>query len=270
MKSLLFFVAFLLAILNLKGQIQNGEFDAWTRIDTSGQPYDDLLYWDTNNEGLGNGLATTPNIRIQEGTDNGVAITTNYMFIDAISSGRIYQTISTDRLIDIDYLSKCDSIYENGACVVNIYDDEMQLVYTDSLKTKQADFTMRRISLSDLPNLDSDLITIEFEAAGTISVFNPIQGYAEFLLLNVNANYISSTTHTSPPTIAAFPNPFDSHINILHNHNETMPYVLFNAEGRLLKQGNESIINTRDLISGAYFIQFQTENGIITKQVSKR
>lgn len=259
----------LLVIGDLKAQIVNSEFDNWVTIDTSGQPYEDLLNWETNNEGLGNGFATTPNIRIVEGNDIGVSLTTGYNGIDGSYSGIISQIINTDKLLNIEYLSKCDSIFERGACIVNIYDETEALIFTDSLKLKESEYSIKNIDISDLSNLQSETIRIEFSAFGQIGAFEPFQAYSEFNLLKVDANYITSTYSQLSSQITLVPNPFSDQITIQENFNSKMQFHLFDSSGQLITKGNKYKIDTRTLDSGVYLIQIHLENEIITKRMIK-
>ena len=210
---------------SLNGQLLNGEFDNWTTIDTSGQAYDDLTEWYTNNNNSSGGAANTPNIRIIEGNDIGVSLSTSSLGLDGIYSGVISQWIDTDRLLDISYLSKCDSIYEGGACRVNIYDELNQLIYSESLSTPESVYSSKSIYVSQLPNLQSGLIKIEFEAFGHLGFFEPFQAYSKFNLLNVNANYISTTSSLSEGDFKVYPNPFNSKIS-LDIKNKSIEYYL--------------------------------------------
>jgi len=256
-------------IISLNGQILNSEFDSWTSIDTSGQPYLDLTEWDTNNVGKGNGLATTPNKRIQEGNDNGVSIASRFEGTDGLYSGTISQTITIDKLTFIEYLSKCDSIYEKGSCVVNIYSDNEYLIFTDSIKVEEINYSTKRISLANLQNTQTQNIKIEFKAFGQIGQWEPFQAYSEFNLLKVEANYISSTNRFESETVNTFPNPFNSSIDISTNDNQKVKYQLINSRGRVLDIGFGNKINTTKLNTGVYTIIIQTGEQLLTRKMIK-
>lgn len=229
-----------------------------------------LSNWNTNNEGLGNGLATYPNVRIEEGNDVGVSLRTAYGGIDGSYSGIISQTVTTERLNEITYLSKCDSIFDSGACIVNIYNDIEQLVLTDSLFTEELNYSTKTIDITQIQNLQSEFVTLEFIGFGQLGQLEPFQSYAEFNILNVNANYISSTSESQLYDTNVFPNPFNSTISIsISDINNYEGYIIYNSAGKFIKNGEGNTIDTRDLPRGKYFIQIDYDSNIITKAIVK-
>ncbi len=251
------------------GQIRNGEFDNWETIDSSGQPYQDLVGWDTNNEGNGFGFAVTASFEIIENNDAGVEITASYSGLDGLYSGIISQTIDFKGLVEINYLSKCDSIYERGACVVNIYDASDDIIYTDSIMQVETNYTTKSIDVSQLSLDNSDVITVEFRAFGQQGMWEDFQAYSEFNLLSVNANYISNSLDENLTIIKTYPNPFDKEIVIEVEDNKLIHYKLFDSQGTLVKTGFDNTISTIDLVNGHYVLEVINGLEVYTKQFIK-
>lgn len=271
MKSTLTFLCVLALSSNLFCQLLNGEFDNWTTIDTMGQPYEDLVGWNTNNETVQLFRATTPNVRFQEGADVGVFMSTSYQGLDGLSSGIISQYLDTEKLIDITYLSKCDSIADRGACVVNIFDEQDQLIYTDSVTVVESSFTVKTIEASQLQLDDNQKIKLEFQAFGQIGAFEVFQAYSEFLLLNASANYISATDKLADRhSLNVFPNPCRDKIYLRNPDTKDVGvYELLDANGKVVLSGQGAEIATSSLDSGFYFLVVKTEKGSQTRPIVK-
>ena len=253
------------------GQILNDEFDNWILVDTLGQSYQDLVGWETNNGNLGNGFATSPNLQISENNDAGVAITTNHQGIDGLSSGRIKQTITAFQLVDISYFSKCDSVFNQGACVVNIYDSADQLIYTDSIKQVEVNYTVKSIDVSLLALNNSNELTVEFVAFGQLGEFEEFQAYSEFNLLRVNSNYISSNIELNgTKSIGVYPNPFHEIVNLEIKNDMLAQYNLFDSKGRLIRNGIGNRIETVELVSGIYFLEVLTGDEAFVERIIKQ
>ena len=262
----------LLAYANVQyAQILNEEFDNWTTTSNMGQPYEDLEDWDTNNENVIGGFATAPNIEISVNGDKGVSLTTTYQGIDGHYSGIISQTISTYNLVKIEYLSKCDSIFDQGACVVNIYDSSNTIVYTDSLKQKEANYTVKTIDISTLSLSNSAILKVEFIAFGQLGSFEDFQAYSEFNLLHVKSKYLSNTLDTKlSNAVTVYPNPFDDIINFEVADVNTTEYQLLSVDGSLIKQGTGRSISTVDLAKGQYLLKVLYGGDIRIKRIIKQ
>lgn len=259
-----------IAFSKLNGQIVNNEFDNWVTIDTLGEPYEDLISWYTNNENSWNGLANNPNLKIFDGNDIGVSITASYGGIDGSYSGMISQIINIENLIDITYLSKCDSISDRGACVVNLYDESEMLIYTDSIKNKEAAYSEKKIDIIPLISSPSVLIRIEFKAFGQSGPFEPYQAYSEFNLLNVNSNYTSNTTNLHNNDILVTPNPFKTKIQIeIPDKLNYNGYKIYSLSGKLIMNGITTKIQTDKLQNGIYFIEVNTKNENFVRKIIK-
>jgi len=238
------------------GQILNNEFDNWILIETGGQPYNDLANWETNNtNSTVTSLATTPNFKITVNGDNGVSVITDFQGIDGISSGQISQTINASELSRIIYLSKCDSIYERGACVVNIYNAENNIIFTDSIKQKEIEYSIKTIEIDELPLNEYDLIIIEFVGFGSLGPWEEFQAYSEFNILNVKADYISKSKELEQvERLKVYPNPFNNIIQIEANK-ITPKYNLYSSTGTLIKKGLGRTLDLSNLTNGLYFLE---------------
>lgn len=252
-------------------QIQNEEFDNWILIDTLGESYQDLINWETNNVNLGNGFATVPNFEIIEGNDTGVSITSNHQGIDGLSSGRISQTISSVNLVNINYRSKCDSLFDFGACVVNILDSANNIIYTDSLKQEESSYSDKVISINDLALNGSEIITVEFVAFGQLGEFETFQAYSEFNLLSVNSEYMTSTNdqYYNNSTVV-YPNPFSEYINFQTKSDMPIDYELFGLDGSTVKIGSGNNVQTTEIATGQYLIRISQGQEVSIKQIVKR
>lgn len=238
------------------GQIINNEFDNWILIETGGQPYLDLVSWQTNNtNSTVTSLATTPSFKITVNGDNGVSVITDFQGIDGISSGHISQTISTGELNKINYFSKCDSIYERGACVVNIYNAANNIIFTDSIKQKEIEYSNKTIEINELSLNESDLIKIEFVGFGSLGPWEEFQAYSEFNILNVKADYISKTKELKQvERLKIYPNPFSNIIQI--EANKKIPkYNLYCSTGTLIEEGLGRTLDLSNLTNGLYFLE---------------
>ena len=260
---------FIFSVVHIQAQIINGDFNEWVIIDSTGQPYEDLVAWETNNIGLGNGFATSPNIKIQEGNDIGVSVRSEHEGIDGNYSGVISQVINAENLYRIEYLSRCDSIYERGACVVNLYDEMGGLVYTDSITSKEHYFSLKVLDISDIQELNSSMLKVEFKAFGQIGAFEDFLAYAKWDLLHVAAEYTSGSNAQSESLISIFPNPFDEQINISTIEKQKVRYSIYDLQGQLHLKGEASLIDTGRLPTGMYVIHVQYGEEIITKMLLK-
>lgn len=250
-------------------QIQNGEFNQWYLVEGIGQPYEDLVSWQTNNENDG-GLATTPNVEILVDNDSGVSITANYSGTDGKYSGKIKQTITSDNLISIRYLSKCDSIYDRGACVVNIYNENKDLLYTDSIKQKETNYKQSEIKTSELELVDSDSITIEFVSFGQIGYFEDFQAYSEFNLLGVFSDYITNTSEIKrKENVVIYPNPFKDKIRIEIDTKKGVNYNLYNSDGIKIRTGSGREIETSKFQTGIFFLEVIIDGEVEIKKIIK-
>ena len=260
---------FIFSVVHIQAQILNGDFDEWVIIDSTGQPYEDLVAWETNNIGLGNGFATSPNIKIQEGNDIGVSVRTEHEGIDGNYSGIISQVVNAENLNRIEHLSRCDSIYERGACVVNLYDDKGDLVYTDSITSKEHSFSLKVLDISDIQELNTSLLKVEFKAFGQIGNFEAFQAYAKWDLLHVAAEYTSGLNAQSESLVSIFPNPFDEQINISTTVKEKMRYFIYDLQGQLQHEGEAPLIDTGNLPTGMYVIHVHLGKNVINKKLLK-
>jgi hypothetical protein len=82
--------------------------------------------------------------------------------------------------------------------------------------------------------------------SGTVNVFDIVQ---QDLTLNV------------------FPNPTSNFINL--ESTETLPWELFDYQGRLIKSGQELIFNIQDFKNGLYFLKVKINNRIVVKKIIK-
>lgn len=253
------------------GQILNDEFDNWILIETGGQPYVDLVNWQTNNtNNTVTSLATTPSFKITINEDNGVSVTTNYRGIDGISSGKISQIVTADELNKITYFSKCDSIYELGACVVNIYNNSNEIIFTDSIKQSEINYTSKSIDIDELPINDSDSIKIEFVGFGSLGAFEQFQAYSEFNILSVKADYISNTMEIKEnERFKVYPNPFDNMVEMEAENSNYTEYNLYDSTGELITKGLGRTINTSNLTCGLYLLEIVTADGIQIEKIIK-
>jgi hypothetical protein len=264
MKQIILFIG-LISFSNIQyGQILNGEFDDWVLIEGNGQPYQDLVSWQTNNENDG-GLATTPNVEIIVNNDTGVAITTNYHGMDGKYSGKIKQTINTEKVKSISYLSKCDSIFDYGACVVNIYDAANNLTYTDSIKQKETSYSIKVIEMDSLSLDDSDMMTIEFVAYGQIGFFEEFQAYSEFNVLRVEAELVLNISETKKvSTLNVYPNPALDILNIDLEVGFKGNIIITNTSGEDIYNHQVSdaslLLDVSEWISGIYYLVVNSES----------
>lgn len=270
MKNAATFLCIFCLSTNLLGQLLNSEFDNWATIDSSGQSYEDLVDWDTNNL-TQLGLATMPNVRIEEGADVGVQLTASFKGIDGLYSGTISQYIDRTDLINITYLSKCDSISDRGACVVNIYDETEQLLYTDSIKVVEPSFTTKTILANQIQPSNGPQLKLEFKAFGQQGMFEPFQAYSEFALLNANAAYTSSVAMEGNfSELAFFPNPCLDQLQLMTSDEGTIgAYKILDTRGNIMLEGQESMIMTSSLESGVYYLVVEFPEGPLTSRLIK-
>lgn len=271
MKPTIILVSWILFTNISYSQFQNEEFDHWILIDTLGQSYQDLINWETNNVNLGNGFATAPNFKIIEDNDTGVSVTSSHQGIDGLSSGKVSQSINSLNLLSISYLSKCDSIYDFGACVVNVYDYTDNLVYTDSIKQVESNYTTKVIDINELELNNSEKLTVEFVAFGQLGEFEDFQAYSEFKILGVTSDYLTKTTDEPiNNTVEVFPNPFGEYFSIKCKSTEPVKYEIIDIYGKIVKAGTGHNISANELAPGQYLLRIIEGEEIAIKQIIKQ
>ena len=201
-----------LGLFGLKAQIINPDFNDWHWV-TLAQPYLDPTGWTTNNYNQFGGVACTPIDRASDSTGYYAHISSSGCGVDAVLSGVMSQRIPAKHLSRLNIVSKCDSLWGTGSCVISLIGkDYSDVLYTDSIWTEENEFQTHSIDIPDEWIMDNDSITIQLTAKGIIDMWDEEEdGYSVFLIHRVTADQ-----HFLVPgrqwiyefdTYAALPNP---------------------------------------------------------------
>lgn len=147
-------------------QIINPGLEEWEWIQL-GQPYENPVRWNTNNNNDYGGLANTP---VTKGTNTSgfhAKIRSASWGIDATGSGIMNQRIPTLHLHNIDFIAKCDSLWQTGQCIVRLLGQSSNdVLYLDTMNVEDAEWRTHTIAILNEWAELTDSITIEFIADG--------------------------------------------------------------------------------------------------------
>ncbi len=254
----------------ISAQIINPDFDDWEIIHTTGQPYENPVGWKTNNETEFTGLATTPVTKELDSTGYHARIESNRHLIDAYGPGELSQTIPTEGLLRIDYSSRCDSIFQNGKCVVNIFGQiPGDLLYTDSISIATSEFHSSSIDITPAWKMQNMSFTIQFVAKGNLDMWDEEEdGYSVFLVDHVISNYITPTKEANKADdFNIYPNPTSGMINLTSNelfHPTQIELTTILGED-VYKSKYINTIDLSWLSDGAYLIKLSSATVVIGK-----
>lgn len=270
MKKTLLFVGMILAG-SVSAQFINGGFEQWDTVSMFGQPFERPTGWDSNNDNdIESGLANTPVTRGVDSTGYYARIESNDHGIDALLPGILKQTIAAKHLRQIDFQSKCEYIFQAGACVVNLYQGNSNLLlYTDSLFSEDMAFQARSIDIWPEWIAQNDSLTIEFVAKGNLDDWDGQEdGHSVFFIDNVSASYISATNESlSHEHVIVYPNP-SSGVVYLELASGTRPYrvELFNNHGYLIYTDMaDQRFTVQGLSDGYYYFRCRVGNQMVIK-----
>lgn len=255
---------------NMYAQIINADFDDWEIIQTIGQPYENPVGWTTNNETEFTGLATTPVTKEADSLGYHARIESNLHLIDASGPGELSQTIPTQGLLRIDYSSRCDSIFQNGKCVVNIFGQNPgDILYTDSSATEATEFHTSSIDILPEWRQQNSSLTIQFVAKGNLDMWDEEEdGYSVFLVDHVVSYYITRTNEaTQDDDFVMYPNPTTGIVHIALNklYHPTQIEIITLLGEPILKTLYSNELNLNWMMDGAYIIKSSTDKGSTSK-----
>jgi len=241
----------------IAAQVINPEFDDWVEIQI-GQPYIDPVGWNSNNETTFEGFASTP---VDRGTDSVgyfAIISSTAAGIDASLSGMMSQTIAADKLVKIEFDSKCDTLWQTGRCIVRVLDQNDNALYTDVDSTMASEFSRRSIDIESNWTEANDSLTIQFIAKGGHDQWDEEEdGYSVFMIDKVNAEYITGIEDVEQEfEMKIFPNPANDVVHISHNLSKDPDmievYTLMGQRVLITNFSNE--INIVSLSAGVYML----------------
>lgn len=240
-------------------QLVNGAFELWDTISMFGQPYINPAGWVTNNNNTFAGLANTPVTQGIDSTGFYAIVASKEWGLDAVLPGRLKQTIRSRDLKRIEYFSKCDSLYQTGTCDINIYRGESNnLVYTESIVAEDTVFQLRSIDILPEWIQGEDSVTIEFVANGILDMWDEQEdGYAVFLVDQVDASYISSTDRpTETAWITCYPNPTTGNVTLDPGSPFARRIDISDLSGKMIRSFSDlESIDLEGLAPGMYIIR---------------
>jgi hypothetical protein len=251
---------------DILGQVINPEFDDWEVIQM-GQPYENPIGWTTNNETDENGFASTP---VTKGTDSSgyyARVTSNAHGIDATFSGLLSQTISAINLVEIEFVSKCDTLAMAGKCIVRVLDQSKSTVlFEDTSFTVSNKFSQSTIDIISNWTIENDSITIQFIAKGGIDPWDKQEdGYSVFMIDKVRTEYITSTEDGRHDLeFAIYPNPANDLVHIVSNLSQpTSKMEILTLTGRpILRTRYSTWLKVDWIPNGVYIFNLITEKSM--------
>ncbi len=101
-------------------------------------------------------------------------------------------------------------------------------------------------------------------ATGTDGNNDLTQGFHQ-----TNWNFVGLDDHNPSIDVSVFPNPLEKHLNIQTGAYEGMNYIMYDAAGRIVKQGNlleeTTQIETTELLPASYSLVVRDENNTSIK-----
>lgn len=260
-------------------QIQNSGLDQWEEVSNPLFPYQDLVGWTTSNiHSFTPATWPFPDTSVTRATEDGrqfAKMQSNSRGQDSSGPGFIEQRFSSKNLKTIKYISRCDSIYLLGRCLVQIYstNPNVQLLSDTTILTSKV-FEEKTIEIDPSWTQLSDSLTIRLVADGYFFGLMPeMEGYAVFSIDEVEADYITSTKNNilDSKILEIHPNPSAGIYNFkIDDSLNAKSIFVYNTQGQIILEKNYSPqLDLTGLGSGTYIISIQTGRGMITKKITK-
>ncbi|MCS3871344.1 hypothetical protein J3D55_004260 [Chryseobacterium ginsenosidimutans] len=136
------------------------------------------------------------------------------------------------------------------------------------LLSKDGGLTFPTVLAASVPNNGSANVTLPNENVASARIMVKAVGNIYYALNSSSfsiAQIVLATAETDVKSFSIYPNPSHDVVNILlKNSSQKADYKLFDASGRLIKDGSfkgETKIRVNDLINGNYIISIVLENG---------
>ncbi|MFC3159303.1 T9SS type A sorting domain-containing protein [Chryseobacterium arachidis] len=142
------------------------------------------------------------------------------------------------------------------------------------LLSKDGGATFNTVLAASVPNNGSANVTLPNENISAARIMVKALGNIYYALNSANfsvSQVVLATAEADVKSFSIYPNPSHDVVNIsLKNTSQKANYTLFDASGRLLKNGNfkgETQVRVNDLMNGNYLISIVLDNG--TKMTEK-
>lgn len=142
------------------------------------------------------------------------------------------------------------------------------------LLSKDAGVTFNTVLAASVPNNGTATVTLPNENIASARIMVKAVGNIYYALNTANFSVnqiVLATTEADVKSFSIYPNPSHDVVNIsLKNSSQKANYTLFDASGRLIKNGSfkgETQVRVNDLINGNYLISIILDNG--TKMTEK-
>jgi hypothetical protein len=136
------------------------------------------------------------------------------------------------------------------------------------LLSKDGGLTFPTVLAASVPNNGSANVTLPNENVASARIMVKALGNIYYALNSSSFSIVQivlATVETNVKSFSIYPNPSHDVVNILlKNSSQKADYKLFDASGRLIKEGSfkgEAKIRVNDLINGNYIISIVLENG---------
>ncbi len=263
----------------LFGQVLDGSFEKWDTAYHWVLPVNSQYelvpqVWKSNNEIHPDWhpfLVSTPASQSLESPFNDFSLKLESIAsigIDEGGPGILFQDIPLESIFEISYWMKCDSLAETSGCIVEVFgiDEELKLIYQDSISKQHAAFQKYTISYSDLNPFNYDSIRLQFRAVGYVGLTDKPLGYTRMLIDEVEANYLSSSSELNETNAKLYPNPATSHLTVESLNQLISTIDLMDSNGRKLKskncQNNTCELELTDQPNGEYFVKIKFDDEI--------
>ncbi len=278
MKELVTIVLFTPFVLS--AQLLNGGFEVWDTVDY-GWPqlsWSEPQSWQTKNYFDYNFVSKKISAHKSNDAHMGdyALLLSLQPGIDALGPGCVKQTISSNRLRQISYWSRCDTVAGIGACVVSLYGNTSGILWTDSVFHKMANYELTEVPVLDSWRNANDSISLVFTAYGYSFPLMPnMYGISLMHVDEIDASYSSSLQKESSSSIRTFPNPVSQSLHISSDESKVNKVTIVDLAGRVRLTKFPRLLNTTIDVSilteGIYTCILHLETGeevkdLISKQ----
>ncbi len=128
--------------------------------------------------------------------------------------------------------------------------------------------------LTEVPRFYRDISTFHKDNFIYILLFDDIENGMFYLKYSDSAIYNSKPKYLGNNQLHLFPNPVKDYLNIISDNNSHIITIeILSLNGRIIKKiaptNCKPIINTRDLISGIYFVRITSDKGVNIEKIIK-